>query len=155
MYKRQVSRCSLNSTIILLLCTCLFQAGKTNVIGYWEGSGVGPSPSQEGSQNQSNRMEVQERMLSRRYEDVIHRMCWGQGTNSGHRVLPEVMSTGDHRRCSGIYSPVHVPTSMPTVFVWSLGLENSQFLRFRSVSYTHLTLPTIHVLCRSRWSPYH
>ena len=23
------------------------------------------------------------------------------------------------------------------------------------VSYTHLTLPTIHVLCRSRWSPYH
>ena len=24
-----------------------------------------------------------------------------------------------------------------------------------SVSYTHLTLPTIHVLCRSRWSPYH
>lgn len=101
------------------------------MIGYWEGSGVGPSPSQEGSQNQSNRMEVQERMLSRRYEDVIHRTCWGQGTNSGHRVLPEVMSTGDHRRCSGIYSPVHVPTSMPTVFVWSLGLENSQFLRFR------------------------
>ena len=26
---------------------------------------------------------------------------------------------------------------------------------FWSVSYTHLTLPTIHVLCRSRWSPYH
>ena len=24
-----------------------------------------------------------------------------------------------------------------------------------SVSYTHLTLPTIHVECRSRWSPYH
>ena len=24
-----------------------------------------------------------------------------------------------------------------------------------AVSYTHLTLPTIHVLCRSRWSPYH
>ena len=24
-----------------------------------------------------------------------------------------------------------------------------------TVSYTHLTLPTIHVLCRSRWSPYH
>ena len=23
------------------------------------------------------------------------------------------------------------------------------------VSYTHLTLPTIHVECRSRWSPYH
>ena len=23
------------------------------------------------------------------------------------------------------------------------------------VSYTHLTLPTIALLCRSRWSPYH
>ena len=23
------------------------------------------------------------------------------------------------------------------------------------VSYTHLTLPTIHYKCRSRWSPYH
>ena len=26
---------------------------------------------------------------------------------------------------------------------------------FRSVSYTHLTLPTILRSCRSRWSPYH
>ena len=25
----------------------------------------------------------------------------------------------------------------------------------RSVSYTHLTLPTTGSLCRSRWSPYH
>ena len=25
----------------------------------------------------------------------------------------------------------------------------------KSVSYTHLTLPTIHVECRSRWSTYH
>ena len=25
----------------------------------------------------------------------------------------------------------------------------------QAVSYTHLTLPTIHVECRSRWSPYH
>ena len=24
-----------------------------------------------------------------------------------------------------------------------------------AVSYTHLTLPTIHGSCRSRWSPYH
>ena len=24
-----------------------------------------------------------------------------------------------------------------------------------TVSYTHLTLPTIHVECRYRWSPYH
>ena len=27
--------------------------------------------------------------------------------------------------------------------------------RMEAVSYTHLTLPTIHVECRSRWSPYH
>ena len=26
---------------------------------------------------------------------------------------------------------------------------------FRPVSYTHLTLPTIQLSCRSRWSPYH
>ena len=25
----------------------------------------------------------------------------------------------------------------------------------QAVSYTHLTLPTIRQLCRSRWSPYH
>ena len=28
-------------------------------------------------------------------------------------------------------------------------------IRYGAVSYTHLTLPTIHVECRSRWSPYH
>ena len=27
--------------------------------------------------------------------------------------------------------------------------------RLRTVSYTHLTLPTTGSLCRSRWSPYH
>ena len=27
--------------------------------------------------------------------------------------------------------------------------------RLRTVSYTHLTLPTSNNLCRSRWSPYH
>ena len=26
---------------------------------------------------------------------------------------------------------------------------------FQAVSYTHLTLPTTHSVCRSRWSPYH
>ena len=36
-------------------------------------------------------------------------------------------------------------------------LENAkeQLLRARTVSYTHLTLPTTLVKCRSRWSPYH
>ena len=37
---------------------------------------------------------------------------------------------------------------------------NSQYVLacdedYVAVSYTHLTLPTIHVECRSRWSPYH
>ena len=27
--------------------------------------------------------------------------------------------------------------------------------QLNAVSYTHLTLPTIRILCRSRWSPYH
>ena len=31
--------------------------------------------------------------------------------------------------------------------LWALGEE--------AVSYTHLTLPTISLVCRSRWSPYH
>ena len=37
------------------------------------------------------------------------------------------------------------------------GSRRKQIIKIRpeSVSYTHLTLPTIHVLCRSRWSPYH
>ena len=30
-----------------------------------------------------------------------------------------------------------------------------QLFGVQAVSYTHLTLPTIHVECRSRWSPYH
>ena len=28
-------------------------------------------------------------------------------------------------------------------------------LNMSTVSYTHLTLPTIDISCRSRWSPYH
>ena len=33
--------------------------------------------------------------------------------------------------------------------------QPSSSLPARPVSYTHLTLPTIALLCRSRWSPYH
>ena len=29
------------------------------------------------------------------------------------------------------------------------------YIEDKPVSYTHLTLPTIALLCRSRWSPYH
>ena len=37
----------------------------------------------------------------------------------------------------------------------SVGGEIAMELYNKPVSYTHLTLPTIHVECRSRWSPYH
>ena len=33
--------------------------------------------------------------------------------------------------------------------------RNKSVIAGLAVSYTHLTLPTIHVECRSRWSPYH
>ena len=33
--------------------------------------------------------------------------------------------------------------------------SNVEMSWFTSVSYTHLTLPTIQLSCRSRWSPYH
>ena len=41
-------------------------------------------------------------------------------------------------------------TSYLTITCFAVSL-----LGFIPVSYTHLTLPTIHVECRSRWSPYH
>ena len=34
-------------------------------------------------------------------------------------------------------------------------LEKTQIHKLTSVSYTHLTLPTTRLRCRSRWSPYH
>ena len=48
---------------------------------------------------------------------------------------------------TGLISTLIVP-SMHYVF-------RSQPTYFTTVSYTHLTLPTIALLCRSRWSPYH
>ena len=36
-----------------------------------------------------------------------------------------------------------------------LAQANRFLTGIETVSYTHLTLPTIHVECRSRWSPYH
>ena len=39
---------------------------------------------------------------------------------------------------------------------WFTGLALAVlFYGVMPVSYTHLTLPTIHYKCRSRWSPYH
>ena len=43
--------------------------------------------------------------------------------------------------------------SQSAIFQQIKELEN--MLDVKSVSYTHLTLPTIAAECRSRWSPYH
>ena len=40
-------------------------------------------------------------------------------------------------------------------FSWVLAHHLIAQLSLFPVSYTHLTLPTIALLCRSRWSPYH
>ena len=49
--------------------------------------------------------------------------------------------------------PVEVSTS-DTKLLLDGGSAHFE-LPLMPVSYTHLTLPTIHVECRSRWSPYH
>ena len=46
----------------------------------------------------------------------------------------------------------------PTVRVdeaYREGLDAISLTEHIAVSYTHLTLPTNHDMCRSRWSPYH
>ena len=49
---------------------------------------------------------------------------------------------------------------IPDFNICDYGIGFSNELKFndrylRTVSYTHLTLPTINLRCRSRWSPYH
>ena len=48
-------------------------------------------------------------------------------------------------------------TGMPTARRAAATLRDAVplWVNLKAVSYTHLTLPTIHVECRSRWSPYH
>ena len=48
---------------------------------------------------------------------------------------------------------VWLPLMCPLLGTWPA--TQACALTGNPVSYTHLTLPTIHVLCRSRWSPYH
>ena len=45
--------------------------------------------------------------------------------------------------------------SMGENFTWVFTVFMAVVAVAVAVSYTHLTLPTIHVECRSRWSPYH
>ena len=65
---------------------------------------------------------------------------------------------GDSRRRAAYDSRLDDPNA-PTITVAALReLARVDFgpePKPEPVSYTHLTLPTIHVECRSRWSPYH
>ena len=50
--------------------------------------------------------------------------------------------------------------STQTFWMWFLNVSSQLFvsqlvMTTNTVSYTHLTLPTTLVKCRSRWSPYH
>ena len=56
-------------------------------------------------------------------------------------------------RCSSSTAPITPPTTEHGRSLSSVRLSPRSSLR--SVSYTHLTLPTIAAECRSRWSPYH
>ena len=42
-----------------------------------------------------------------------------------------------------------------TIAAIGMGVRQSMGLYLKPVSYTHLTLPTKVLVCRSRWSPYH
>ena len=64
--------------------------------------------------------------------------------------------------CPGlVFSPPHgspAPLERCVTGVWADKICQDSVFQLgsaRSVSYTHLTLPTNTVTCRSRWSPYH
>ena len=46
-------------------------------------------------------------------------------------------------------------TSVPARNPYGMTIEPANDTTIDAVSYTHLTLPTTDVVCRSRWSPYH
>ena len=49
----------------------------------------------------------------------------------------------------------HGTVTMDNHVMSSNELINESIHLLQPVSYTHLTLPTNHDMCRSRWSPYH
>ena len=53
------------------------------------------------------------------------------------------------------YADAELPTELKVRSIEDMKQELKDALALIAVSYTHLTLPTIHVECRSRWSPYH
>ena len=67
-----------------------------------------------------------------------------QGTNSEAKEMGSQINGVDHKEERNIQQEKNEETRIR---------KNEE--RLRTVSYTHLTLPTIKVTCRSRWSPYH
>ena len=63
-----------------------------------------------------------------------------------------VMNMG---RVEQVGTPEEIYYNPETVFVSEFVSKANLVRGSWSVSYTHLTLPTIALLCRSRWSPYH
>ena len=59
----------------------------------------------------------------------------------------------DPRRTMSLADKEDATMKKKTLSILSLCI--ALFAAFAPVSYTHLTLPTILGLCRSRWSPYH
>ena len=84
-------------------------------------------------------------------------------------VTPELLSTYAYDWYSNCNDKNHLPDDEASAlrFADASGTVVAAMLNFNChetivgllnrhpVSYTHLTLPTIRQLCRSRWSPYH
>ena len=58
-------------------------------------------------------------------------------------------------KASAIAATLTVLFASTGAILAAMALSRFRFRGRTTVSYTHLTLPTIHVECRSRWSPYH
>ena len=65
-------------------------------------------------------------------------------------ILSDVAFSAERGQVTGIIGPNGAGKSTLLRGVW-LDAGTSD----RPVSYTHLTLPTTRLVCRSRWSPYH
>ena len=96
-----------------------------------------------------------------------------QWVNSYKRLLgggeaPSGVCWGHNNRSAMVRVPMYKPnkSNSSRVELRSLDAACNPYLAFavtlaaglkgiEAVSYTHLTLPTIALLCRSRWSPYH
>ena len=69
----------------------------------------------------------------------------------GHQIVSII----DINNAEDIYSEAFKSADAAIEFTTPATAFNNYMKCFEAVSYTHLTLPTINLRCRSRWSPYH